>query len=116
MSMCVATPVGDSLVVDQVYLSCVISTMRFGFDTRENLVLLDMVDFDLILSMNWLSHLCAILDCYSKVVILYMLDIPSIIWTGAASHTPSGMISFLKVQRMVEKGCLAYFAYACLHY
>ncbi|XP_070041027.1 uncharacterized protein [Nicotiana tomentosiformis] len=33
---------------------------------------------------------------------------PRLEWRGSFGHNPSRMISFLKAQRMVEKGCLAY--------
>ncbi|CAN4087038.1 unnamed protein product [Withania somnifera] len=68
MSMRVATPVGDSLVVDRVIRSCLISID--GLDTWVDLILLDMVDFDIILGMDWLSPHRAILDCYAKAVML----------------------------------------------
>ncbi|XP_019255113.1 PREDICTED: uncharacterized protein LOC109233700, partial [Nicotiana attenuata] len=52
-------------------------------------LLLDMVDFDIILGMDWLSPDHAILDC----------------------HSTRSVISYVKARRMVEKGCLAYLAY-----
>ncbi|XP_070008291.1 uncharacterized protein, partial [Nicotiana sylvestris] len=55
------------------------------------LLLLDMVDFDVILGMDWLSPYHAILDCHAKTVTLALPDLPP--------------------RRMVEKGCLAYLAY-----
>ncbi|XP_070017561.1 uncharacterized protein [Nicotiana sylvestris] len=105
----VSTPVGDSLVVDHVYRSCLV-TIR-GFETRADLLLLDMVDFDIILGMDWLSSQYAILDCHAKTVTLAMPGIPRIEWSGTFDHTPSRVISFLKAQCMVEKGCAAYLAY-----
>ncbi|XP_070006021.1 uncharacterized protein [Nicotiana sylvestris] len=105
----VSTPAGDSLVVDRVYRSCLV-TIR-GFETREDLLLLDMVDFDIILGMDWLSPQYVILDCHAKTVTLAMPGIPRIEWSGTFDHTPSRVISFLKAQHMVEKGCAAYFAY-----
>ncbi|CAN4117351.1 unnamed protein product [Withania somnifera] len=62
----VATPVGDSLLVDRVIRSCLISID--GFDTWVDLMLLDMVDFDIIPGMDWLSPHRALLDCYAKIV------------------------------------------------
>lgn len=47
--MCVATPIGDSLVVDRVYRYYM---SILGYDIRANLILLDMVDFDLSLGMD----------------------------------------------------------------
>ncbi|XP_070035924.1 uncharacterized protein, partial [Nicotiana tomentosiformis] len=58
-------------------------------------LLLDMVDFDVILGMDWLSPYHAILDYHAKTVTLAM----------------SGVISYMKARRMVEKGCLTYLAY-----
>ncbi|XP_019251318.1 PREDICTED: uncharacterized protein LOC109230253, partial [Nicotiana attenuata] len=52
-------------------------------------LLLDMVDFDVILGMDWLSPYHAILDC----------------------HATRSVITYVKARRMVEKGCLAYLAY-----
>ncbi|XP_019256463.1 PREDICTED: uncharacterized protein LOC109234874 [Nicotiana attenuata] len=54
-----------------------------------SVLLLDMVDFDIILGMDWLSPYHAILDC----------------------HSTRSVISYVKARRMVEKGCLAYLAY-----
>ncbi|XP_070024842.1 uncharacterized protein [Nicotiana sylvestris] len=61
--------------------------------------------------MDWLSPHHAILDCHAKTVTLAMPGIPRIEWSGTLDHTPNRVISFLKAQRMVEKGCAAYLAY-----
>ena len=105
----VSTPVGESLVVDQVFRSCVVTIQRR--DTRVDLILLDMVDFDLILGMDWLSPHHAVLDCYAKTITLAMPGISSVLWQGAYSHTPTGIISFMRARRLVASGCLAYLAY-----
>ncbi|XP_070045699.1 uncharacterized protein [Nicotiana tomentosiformis] len=46
----VSTPVGDSIVVDCVYRSFLI--VRSGFETRADLLLLSMVDFNVIFGMD----------------------------------------------------------------
>ncbi|XP_070013718.1 uncharacterized protein [Nicotiana sylvestris] len=78
--MFVSMHVGDSIVVDRVYHSCVITIG--SLETSTNLLLLDMVDFNVILGMDLLSLYHAILDYRAKTA-----------------------------RRMVEKGCLAYLAY-----
>ncbi|XP_070026259.1 uncharacterized protein [Nicotiana sylvestris] len=78
----VTMPVGDSIIVDCVYRSCVVTIG--SLETSIDLLLLDMVDFDVILGMDWLLPYHAISDCHAKTA-----------------------------QRMVEKGCLAYSAYIC---
>ncbi|XP_070024834.1 uncharacterized protein [Nicotiana sylvestris] len=105
----VSTPVGDSLAVDRIYRSCLVTI--HGFETKADLLLLHTVDFDIILGMDWLSPHFAILDCHAKTVTLAMPSIPRIEWSGTFDHTPSRVISFLKAQHMVEKGCAAYLAY-----
>ncbi|XP_070025609.1 uncharacterized protein [Nicotiana sylvestris] len=69
-----STLVGDSLIMDPVYQSCLITLS--GFETKADLLLLSMVDFDVILGMDWLSPHYAIFDCRAKTVILAMLGLP----------------------------------------
>ncbi|XP_070026526.1 uncharacterized protein [Nicotiana sylvestris] len=105
----VSTLMGDFVVVDQIYRFCVVTFC--GFETRADLLLLDMIDFDVILGMDWLSPYHAILDCHAKTVSLVMPGLPRLEWKGSIVDTPSRVISFLKARRMVENGCLAYLAY-----
>ncbi|XP_070057504.1 uncharacterized protein [Nicotiana tomentosiformis] len=56
----VSTQVGDSIVVDQIYRSCIMTLC--GYVTIVDLLLLDMNDFELILGMDWLSRYHAVLD------------------------------------------------------
>ncbi|XP_070007790.1 uncharacterized protein [Nicotiana sylvestris] len=105
----VSTPMGDYVVVDRICQSCVVTLC--GFDTRADLLMLDMIDFKIILGMDWLSPYYAILDCHAKTVTLAMLLLPRLEWKGSTIDTSSRVISFLKARHMVEKGCLAYLAY-----
>ncbi|XP_070052655.1 uncharacterized protein [Nicotiana tomentosiformis] len=61
--------------------------------------------------MDWLSPHYAILDYHAKTGMLAMPGLPRLEWIGTLEYTPSIVISFLKAQRMVEKGCDAYLAY-----
>ncbi|XP_070018191.1 uncharacterized protein [Nicotiana sylvestris] len=77
----VSTLVGDSVVVDRVYRSCMATF--YGFETREDLMLLDMTDFEVILGMDWLSPYHVVLDCHAKFVTLTMpgfLRVSGILW------------------------------------
>lgn len=69
----VSTPTGDYLVVDRIYQSCVVTF--YGYETREDLLLLDMNDFEVILGMDWLSPYYVILDCHAKTVTLAMPEL-----------------------------------------
>ncbi|XP_070045439.1 uncharacterized protein [Nicotiana tomentosiformis] len=70
----VSTLVGDSVVVDQIYRSCIVTLC--GYETRADLLLLDMTDFEVILGMDWLSSYHAVLDCHAKTVTLAMPELP----------------------------------------
>jgi len=105
----VSTPVGDSVVVNRIYRSCIITFC--GYETREDLLLLEMIDFEIILGMDWLSPYHAILDCHAKTVTLAIPALPKLEWKGSSVSSFNRVISFIKAQHMVEKGCLAYLAY-----
>ena len=70
-----------------------------------------MVDFDVILGMDWLSPYRAVLDCFSKTVTLAIHGIPPVVWQGSRGSTPVGVISFIRARRLVASGCLSYLAY-----
>ncbi|XP_070007188.1 uncharacterized protein [Nicotiana sylvestris] len=100
--------VGDFVVVDRIYRSCVVTFC--GYETTD-LLLLDMINFEVIQSMDWLSPYHIILDCHAKTVTLVMLELPRWEWKGSSVNAASWVIAFLKARHMVEKGCLAYLAY-----
>ncbi|XP_070054061.1 uncharacterized protein [Nicotiana tomentosiformis] len=81
------------------------------YETQEDLPLLDMTDFEVIPGMDWLSPYHSILDFHAKTVTLAMPELPRLEWRGSSVSTSSWVISFLKAQHMVEKGCLSYLAY-----
>ncbi|XP_070028675.1 uncharacterized protein [Nicotiana sylvestris] len=70
-----------------------------------------MVDFDVILSMDWLSPYHRILDCYAKTMILALPGLPLLESRWIPGHSTSRVISYVKARHMVEKGCLTYLAY-----
>ncbi|XP_070015059.1 uncharacterized protein [Nicotiana sylvestris] len=93
----------------QTYRSFVVTF--YGFETRADLLLLDMIDFEVIQAMDWLSPYHVVLDCHAKTVTLAMLGLLGLEWKGSTIDSPSRVISFLKARHMVEKGCLDYLAY-----
>ncbi|XP_070017919.1 uncharacterized protein [Nicotiana sylvestris] len=104
-----STPVGDAIIVDRIYRLCVVTIG--SLETSVDLLLLDMVDFDVILGMDWLSPFHAILDCHAKTVTLALSGLPRLELRGTLGHSTSRVISYIKAWCMVEKGCLDYLAY-----
>ena len=77
-------------------------------NTHVDLIFLDIVDFDVILGMTWLSPNFAILDCNAKTVTLAKPGTNPLVWEGDYISTPVRIISFLRTKMMVSKGCLAF--------
>ena len=63
----VATPLSDELEMDVFFPSCPV--LVEGRKLLADLVLLDVIDFDVILGMDWLARHYASLDYREKVVI-----------------------------------------------
>ena len=76
----VPTPMGHSLLANSVYKSCEI--LLEGKSFKAYLIELDMVDFDVILGMDWLADCHATLDCHNKVVKLDMPEEPTVVFQG----------------------------------
>ena len=109
MPIRVSTPVGESVIVEKVYRSCLVTFVESN--TYVDLVILKMVDFDVILGMTWLSPNFAILDCNAKTVTLSKPGTDPLVWEGDYTSTPVRIISFLRAKRMVSKGCLDFLAH-----
>ncbi|KAJ1375207.1 Aspartic peptidase domain superfamily [Sesbania bispinosa] len=102
-TLAVTTPVGEILLVDCVYRSYVVSIG--GRELLANLIALDMVDFDVILSMDWLASHYDTLDCHNKVVKFKMLGEYVFSFQGEQGWTPYNLISSLGASRLLRKGC-----------
>ena len=71
----------------------------------------EMVDFDVILGMTWLSPNFAILNCNAKTVTLAKPETDPLVWEGDYTPNPVRIVSFLCARKMISKGCLAFLAH-----
>ncbi|XP_070004094.1 uncharacterized protein [Nicotiana sylvestris] len=104
----VATPVGESLLAEYVYRACQIRVE--GRDTLAELIVLDMIDFEILMGMDWLSSCYAIVNIHAKIVKFEIPNKPSFILRGSHVREICKVVSFMKAQRLLKKGCLSLLA------
>ncbi|KAH0642176.1 hypothetical protein KY285_034832 [Solanum tuberosum] len=80
---CVSTSVGESTLAKRVYRDCVISINHKN--TMADLVKLDMVEFDVIIGMDWLHACYASIDCRTRVVKFQFPNEPVIEWSSSSA-------------------------------
>ncbi|XP_070036003.1 uncharacterized protein [Nicotiana tomentosiformis] len=84
----VSTPVGDSIVANHVYRDCtVLINDRL---TSVDLVELVMLDFDVIMGMDWLASCYANIDCRAKLVRFHFPGEPVLEWKAFLGHVITG--------------------------
>ena len=107
-TLVVTTPVGDNVLAKSVYCSCDISIE--GKVLPADLVVLNMVDFDVILGMDWLSLHYATVDCHNKVVKFEPPGEATFSFQGGRIWVPNNLISSLRANKLLRRGCQGYLA------
>ena len=82
-----------------------------GFQTWSNSVILDMVDFNIILGMTLLSPHYVILYCNTKFVIVEISRRKILDWEGVYKLKKVKIKSFIRAVKLVEQDFLAYLAH-----
>ncbi|KAM2004949.1 hypothetical protein ACFX15_000188 [Malus domestica] len=109
-----AMPRGDKCYVDSFYPGCPV--MVDNVIMPANLIPLDIVDFDVILGADWLHYNRAYIDCYGKSVTFLRPGLPEITFVGERSGVRHGVISAIRVKKLLSKGCQGYLAHVVLNY
>ena len=73
-TLSVSTPVGDQVIARRVYRNCPVIVSQNV--TSADLVELEMVDFDVILGMDWLHSCYASVNCITTIVRFQFPDEP----------------------------------------
>ncbi|XP_073057358.1 uncharacterized protein [Primulina eburnea] len=80
----IATPTNRAVETDEIYRDCKISISDHTFS--DDLIQLIMVDFDVILGMNWLARNSAIVDCKGKRVKLLTAEQKEVVFHGKSKE------------------------------
>ncbi|GKV36288.1 hypothetical protein SLEP1_g44436 [Rubroshorea leprosula] len=76
-----------------------------------DLILLRIVEFDVILGMDWLSTHYAMIDCYEKVVTFSTPNQPVIRFEGEKVGSFPLLVSCMQADKMLQHECYGYLAY-----
>ncbi|XP_015160207.1 uncharacterized protein [Solanum tuberosum] len=100
----VSTLVGDSILASLVYrgYTMIINNHPIPAD----LVELIMLDFDVIMDMDWLAACYANIDCRAKIVRFYFPGEPVLEWKGNVATPKGKFISYLRARKLIAKGCM----------
>ncbi|XP_070002620.1 uncharacterized protein [Nicotiana sylvestris] len=97
----VSIPIGDSMIARRVYRGCTV--MICSCQTSANLFELEIVDFDVIMGMDWLASCYANVDCRTKMVSIQFPGEPVIEWKGNIAMPKDRIISYIKARKMILK-------------
>ncbi|KAA3466744.1 DNA/RNA polymerases superfamily protein [Gossypium australe] len=107
--MSVISPLGQSVVVNKLFRDVPLEVQGVVFPAH--LIELPFGEFDLILGMDWLVKHRANLDCAARRMVLKTSEDEEVIVIGERRNYLSNVISVLKVEKLVCKGCEAFLAY-----
>ena len=80
-----------------------------------NLLALDIADFDVILGADWLHYNYADIHCREKTVTFHRPSLPRVTFVGERSGVRHGVISALRANKLLNKGCQGYLARVVLN-
>ncbi|KAH0682752.1 hypothetical protein KY285_020264 [Solanum tuberosum] len=100
----VSTSVSESIVARSVYQGCTVEII--DCQTSVDHIELEMVDFDVIMGMDWLASFYANVECQKKIVRFHYPGEAVREWKGDTTMWKDRFISYLKARRMITKGCI----------
>ncbi|XP_070037266.1 uncharacterized protein [Nicotiana tomentosiformis] len=98
----VSTLIGDFMITIRVYRGYTV--MVCSLQTSANLFELEMVDFDVIMGMDWLASCYENVDCHTKMIRFQFPGEPIIEIKGNIATPKGRFISYHKARNMISKG------------
>src|SRR5262249_18338910 len=92
-----------------IYTFCVVELG--GRKLLANLIKLPVLDFDVILGMDWLAVNHATINCYRKCIEFKPEGETGFLFQGDRSEIPTNLISTIRAKKLLAKGCMGYLAH-----
>lgn len=99
-------PDGNKIVSDNMLLSQIVGLK--GRELIVNLIIFEMLDFDMILGMDFLNKYGAKIDCKKKKIKFNLESGDK--FSFGEGRLLSLMVSSVKARKMLNKGCVGYLA------
>ena len=107
--MVVFVPNGDTMISERIVLGSRLVIQNKDFP--EDLIVLGIHDFDIVLGMDWLSKNRETLDCYKKEARLVRQKEPGVIFRGIRREIAPSLINAMTASKILRKGCQGYLAF-----
>ncbi|KAL4032651.1 hypothetical protein IC575_005732 [Cucumis melo] len=104
----VSTPSGECMLSKEKVKACHIEIA--GHVIEVTLLVLDMLDFDVILGMNWLAANHASIDCSRKEVTFNPPSMASFKFKGGGSRSLPQVISAIRTSKLLSQGTWGFLA------
>ncbi|XP_075499143.1 uncharacterized protein LOC142537518 [Primulina tabacum] len=104
----IVLPSGDYIHSSSVIRACPVQVDEELLNS--DLIFIPMIEFDVILGMDWLSTYRAVIDCVAKTVHFPLGRGDCRVFTGLGTSLDLSFISYLQMQRMLVKGCYGFLA------
>jgi hypothetical protein len=108
----VSTPLKEDIVVDRVCEECHVWVE--GHDLIADLIVLPLLEFDVVLGMDWLAKHYAHVDCHNKVITFSIPGVVEFSYQGERSDVQGRLISVMSIRRMLRKKCTGYLAFVTI--
>ena len=105
----ISTPLGENIHIDDIYRG--VKLYIGELELRVDFMPLELYDFDVILSMDWLSKHKAQVDCFTKTVTIQGIGDKRVVFKRERKVIPSCVISVLVARKLLRKGCSAWLAH-----
>ncbi|XP_071707950.1 uncharacterized protein [Rutidosis leptorrhynchoides] len=100
---------GKLLKSDKIYQNCTLNLA--GKDFEIDLIPIELVSFDMVVGMDWLSKNKAEVICAKKIIRIPLENGEPLLVYRVKRNTKLNLISCLKVQKCLRKGCHAILAH-----
>ena len=87
--------------MEKVYRDCPISNNHKSI--MDDLIELDIIDFDVLLGVDWLYARYTSINCKTRVVNFQIPNEPDIEWISSSTLPKCHFISYLKTRKLVSR-------------